>query len=62
MIKPVTGLFLVFWGLVKVYQGWLIFDGGEDFGIVVIVFGLLAALVGGLFFEDSLRSGACFRP
>ena len=55
MIKPITGIFLVFWGLVKVYQGWLIFDGGVDFGAAVIVFGLLATLVGGLFLRDSLR-------
>ncbi|HOO54829.1 MAG TPA: hypothetical protein PLM24_10600, partial [Methanothrix sp.] len=59
MIKPITGLFLVFWGLVKVYQGWLIYDGGVDFGAAVIVFGLLAALVGGLFLRDSLRWDAC---
>ena len=55
MIKPVTGLFLVFWGLVKVFQGFLLLQGGEDFGAAVIVFGLLAALVGGLLFRDSLR-------
>ena len=55
MIKPVTGLFLVFWGLVKVFQGWVLFEGGEDFGAALIVFGLLAALVGGVFLRDSLR-------
>ena len=55
MIKPITGLFLIFWGLVKVFQGWLIFDGGEDFGAAVMVFGALVALVGGLFLRDSLR-------
>ena len=55
MIKPITGLFLIFWGLVKVFQGWLLLDGGEGFGAAVIFFGLLAALVGGLFLRDSLR-------
>jgi succinate-acetate transporter protein len=55
LIKPVTGLFLIFWGLVKVFQGCVLFDGGNDFGVAVIVFGLLAALVGGLFLRDSLR-------
>jgi hypothetical protein len=55
VIKPITGLFLIFWGLVKVFQGWLLLDGGEDFGAAVIFFGLLAALVGGLFLRDSLR-------
>ncbi|MGC9514221.1 hypothetical protein [Methanocrinis sp.] len=55
MIKPITGLFLVLWGLVKVFQGWVLFEGGEDFGAAVVVFGALAALVGGLFLRDSLR-------
>jgi hypothetical protein len=55
VIKPITGLFLVFWGLVKVFQGWVLFDGGNDFGAAVMVFGVLAAAVGGLFLRDSLR-------
>ena len=55
MIKPISGLFLVFWGLVKVYQGFLLLDGGEDLGAAVMAFGVLAALVGGLFLRDSLR-------
>jgi hypothetical protein len=54
LIKPVTGLFLVFWGLVKVFQGFFLLEGGEGFGAALIVFGLLAALVGGLFLRDSL--------
>jgi len=55
VIKPVTGLFLIFWGIVKVYQGWVLFNGGDDLGVGLIVFGALAALVGGLFLRDSLR-------
>lgn len=55
MIKPITGLFLVFWGMVKVYQGWLIFDGGVELGAAVILLGALAAAVGGLFLADSWR-------
>jgi hypothetical protein len=55
LIKPITGLFLVFWGAVKVYQGWLILDGGVEFGAAVILLGGLAAAVGGLFLADSWR-------
>ena len=55
MIRPITGLFLVFWGLVKVFQGWVLFEGGEDFGAVVDAFGLLAAAAGGLLLWYSLR-------
>lgn len=54
MIKPISGLFLIFWGAVKVYQGWVIFEVGVDFGAAVILLGLLAAAVGGLFIRDSL--------
>ena len=55
MIRPVSGLFLVFWGMVKVFQGFVLFDGGEDFGAAVMVFGALAAAVGGVLLWDSLR-------
>ncbi|WP_187287790.1 hypothetical protein [Methanothrix harundinacea] len=55
LIKPITGLFLVFWGAMKVYQGWLILDGGVEFGAAVILLGGLAAPVGGLFLADSWR-------
>jgi hypothetical protein len=55
VIKPITGLFLIFWGLVKVFQGWVLLNGGNDFGAAVMVFGVLAAAVGGLFLRDSLR-------
>jgi hypothetical protein len=55
LIKPITGLFLIFWGLVKIYQGWLIFDGDVDFGVVVIAFGAIAAVVGGVLLGDSLK-------
>ncbi|MCR3883462.1 hypothetical protein P0O24_05325 [Methanotrichaceae archaeon M04Ac] len=54
MIKPITGLFLVFWGLVKVFQGWLLFDGGDFAGVAVVLLGALAALAGALFLADSL--------
>jgi hypothetical protein len=54
LIKPITGLFIVFWGMAKVYQGWMIFDGDVDFGIVVIAFGDLAAVVEGLFLREFL--------
>lgn len=54
MIKPITGLFLVFWGMVKAFQGWVLFDEGNDFGAAVMVFGALVAIVGGLFLRDSL--------
>jgi hypothetical protein len=55
VIKPITGLFLIFWGLVKVLQGWVLLDGGDDLGAAVIVFGALAALAGGILLRDSLR-------
>ena len=55
MIKPITGLFLIFWGLVKVFQGWVLLNGGNDFGTALMVFGALATLVGGLLLRDSLR-------
>ena len=54
MIKPITGLFLVFWGLVKVFQGWLLFDAGDFAGVAVVLLGALAALAGALFLADSL--------
>ncbi len=54
MIKPITGLFLIFWGMMKVFQGWVLFDGGNDLGAAVMVFGALVAIVGGLFLRDSL--------
>jgi hypothetical protein len=55
LIKPIAGLFLLFWGMVKVYQGWLIYDGGVEFGAAVILLGALAAAIGGLFLADSWR-------
>jgi hypothetical protein len=54
LIKPITGLFLVFWGLVKVFQGWLLFDAGDFAGVAVVLLGALAALAGALFLADSL--------
>lgn len=55
MIKPISGLFLIFWGMVKAFQGWVLIDGGEEFGAAVIIFGALAAAVGGLFLRASVR-------
>jgi hypothetical protein len=55
LIKPITGLFLIFWGLVKVFQGWLLSGGGDSAGVTVILLGALAALAGALFLADSLR-------
>ena len=55
MIKPISGIFLVFWGMVKVFQGFIILDGGEEFGAALIVLGALAAAAGGLLLGDSLR-------
>jgi hypothetical protein len=55
MIRPISGLFLIFWGMVKAFQGWVLLDGGEKFGAGLVLLGLLAALVGGLFLRDSLR-------
>ena len=55
MIKPISGLFLIFWGMVKAFQGWVLIDGGEEFGAALMALGALAALVGGLFLRDSLR-------
>lgn len=54
MIRPISGLFLIFWGMFKAFQGWVLFDGGEEFGAGLVLLGLLAALVGGLFLRDSL--------
>ncbi|MDF0590667.1 hypothetical protein [Candidatus Methanocrinis natronophilus] len=55
MIKPITGLFLIFWGIFKAFQGWVLLDGGEEFGAILVALGGLAAMVGGLFLRDSLR-------
>jgi len=55
VIKPITGLFLVFWGMVKVFQGWVLFDGGNDFGAAVMVFGALVVIGGGLLLRATLR-------
>ncbi|HPE63781.1 MAG TPA: hypothetical protein PLQ49_06715 [Methanothrix sp.] len=41
--------------MVKIFQGFVLFDGGEEFGAAVMVFGALVAGVGGLLFWDSLR-------
>jgi len=55
MIKPISGLFLIFWGVVKVFQGFVLLDGGEEFGAALIILGALAALAGGLLLQDALR-------
>lgn len=55
MIKPISGLFLILWGVVKVFQGFVLLDGGEEFGAALIILGALAALAGGLLLRDALR-------
>lgn len=40
------GLLVVFWGLVKLFQAWVLYQGGSEAWLGVLLIGLLALMVG----------------
>jgi hypothetical protein len=43
------GLLVILWGLVKFFQAWVLYQGGSDAWLGVLLVGLLALMVGAFF-------------
>jgi hypothetical protein len=43
------GLLVVLWGLVKFFQAWVLYQGGSDAWLGVLLIGVVAVMVGIIF-------------